>query len=78
MKINEITNAATSAIATDHHIESPPITAGRISTARSWNTRVRRNEIVAEIRPLLSAVKNPEAKIFSPAKRKDGAKSLKA
>ena len=30
------------------------------------NTRVRKNEIVAEIRPLLSAVKNDEPKILIP------------
>ena len=44
---------------------------GSISTAEIWNTSVRKNEISAEIRPLLSAVKKEEPKIDIPANRNE-------
>ena len=76
--MREIMNAASSEKATDHQMESPPIRDGNSSTARSWKTRVRRKEMMAETSPLLRAVKNPEANILSPARRKVGAKSRRA
>ena len=71
--MSEMMNAATSENATDHHMESPQIIPGNRITARSWNTRVRRKEMIAETSPLFRAVKNPEEKILSPARRKVGA-----
>ena len=68
--MTEIISAATSATQTAHQIPSTPKIAGRISTEPLWKTRVRRKDIAAETAPLLSAVKNPEAKILKPAKIK--------
>ena len=39
-------------------------------TAAHWNTRVRRNEISAEVRPSFRAVKKEEPKMASPENKK--------
>lgn len=49
-----------SAAAIEIHIPSIPRKAGSINTAAIWNTKVRKNEIRAEISPLLRAVKKDE------------------
>ena len=73
------TAAATSSAATmEIQIPSIPQISGKISTAAAWNTRVRRKEMRAEIRPLFSAVKKPEPNMAKPAKRKEKEKILKA
>ena len=55
-----------SAPTTASHTPLSPQINGRIKMNAIWKTRVRKNEITAEIRPLLSAVKNADAKIFIP------------
>lgn len=47
--------------------------SGRRSTAKTWNTSVREEEISAEVRPSLRAVKKPEPKMAKPEKRKEKA-----
>ena len=49
-----------SAIATAIHIPLIPKIAGSIRIAAIWKISVLRNEMVAEISPLLSAVKKAE------------------
>ena len=43
-----------------------------------WKIRVRKNEIAAEIAPLLSAVEKDDAKMLKPASKKLKEKSLNA
>ena len=57
---------------------STPQNRGKNITAAIWNTKVRRKEIAAETRPLLSAVKKEEPKIANPEKRKEKANIEKA
>ena len=68
--MREIMNAASSEKATDHQMASPPIRDGNRRTARSWKTRVRRKEMMAETSPLLRAVKKDEPNMPIPQKRK--------
>lgn len=42
---------------------------GRISSASVWITKVRRVEMIAEIFPLFSPVKNADPKILNPLNR---------
>ena len=63
--------AMTSAKMMEYQIPSIPNNNGSKSTARISNTRVRKNEIVAEIRALFRAVKKKEPKIAAPANRKE-------
>ena len=42
---------------------------GKIMTVEVWKTIVRKNEIIADTPPLLSAVKNDEPKMLKPANR---------
>ncbi len=72
-RITAISSAATMEI----QMPSIPQNTGKISTAETWNTNVRRNEIIAELRPSLRAVKKPEVKMENPISRKDRAKILK-
>ena len=44
---------------------------GRISTAATWKTSVRRKEMAADTPPLPRAVKKEEPKIANPEKRKE-------
>ena len=44
--------------------------SGKTSTAIIWNTSVLMNDMSADTRPLLSAVKNDEPNIAIPEKRK--------
>ena len=50
-------------------IPSTPMIKGRIKTNEIWNTSVRQKEMIAEIIPLLSAVKKEEPNIENPTKR---------
>ena len=62
---------SSSATITENHTPSSAVgnIIGRSITVEVWKTRVRRNEIIAETPPLLSAVKNDEPKMLYPAKR---------
>lgn len=71
-------NAHTSANATENHTPSSLKNIGRISTAASWNTSVRRNDTAAEIAPLFSAVKNDEHQMLKPESRNVNENSLNA
>ena len=62
--------AASSATTMDIQIPSSSNTSGNKITAAIWKTNVLKNDMTAEIRPLLSAVKNDEPKMAKPAKRK--------
>ena len=50
---------------------------GKINKLNTINTSVRQKEIIAEIRPLDKAVKNPEERILNPQNRKFMANSRK-
>ena len=63
----EITNANTSAAVIANQMPSSLNRIGSISTAATWNTSVRRKDMAAETAPLLSAVKNDDANMFTPA-----------
>ena len=43
----------------------------------TWNTKVRRKEMMAEVTPSLRAVKKPDPKMAKPMNRKDKAKMRK-
>ena len=58
---------------TDHQIPSIPQISGRIITVATWKTTVLKKATTAETRPLLRAVKKPEAKMLKPTKRKEKA-----
>ena len=66
-------SVSASATATASQIPSIPSTRGSVSTTATWNTSVRRNDIVADTIPLLSAVKNAEPKILKPLIRNETA-----
>ena len=68
MKIKVIKTAIASATTIDHQIPFPPQTRGKTITAATWKTSVLKNEIIAEIGPLFSAVKNDEPYIAKPEK----------
>ena len=51
------------------HTPLTPMKSGRTVTVTTWNKSNLEKEIVAEIRPLLRAVKKADAKIFTPARR---------
>ena len=53
-------------------------TSGSTSTANTWNTSVRKNEMAAEMAPLFSAVKNADAKMLNPHSRNENAYSFSA
>ena len=68
MQIIDTVAAANSATTTDTQMpfNAGEINKGKSNTAPIWKTRVRKNEIKAEIKPLFNAVKKPEPKIASP------------
>ena len=68
MQMAVTTKVSSSAKRTDDQIPSIAKKMGRIRTALTWNTRVRKNDIIAEIAPLLSAVNNADAKMFIPVR----------
>ena len=75
MKTNVIISARNSATTTESQI---PTTcklsgkrSGRTRTAITWKSRVLKNDISAEIGPLLSAVKKDEPKIAKPANKNE-------
>ena len=55
--------AINSATTTESQIPSRPISLGNKITAAIWKTMVRKKDIIAEIRPLFSAVKKDDPKI---------------
>ena len=59
-------SARISATSMEYHTPSSSKNIGSISTPSIWNTSVRKNEIAADARPLLSAVKKEEPKIQNP------------
>ena len=65
--------------ATGMAIQAPvmPRNLGRRRSAAVVNSRVLQKEMMAEVFPLDSAVKNPEDVMFNPLNRKLTAKSLK-
>ena len=77
-KVKEIIKAKTSATVIAHHIPSISKKIGRIITDAVWNTSALKNETVADIPPLLRAVKNEETNMLKPASRNEKEKSLKA
>ena len=60
---------ASSATVMAHQTPSKPKKRGKIKTAATSKTTVRRKEIAAETIPLFNAVKNEDAKILKPANR---------
>ena len=64
-------NAINSANTTDNQIPSTSKKRGNMSTAPTWNTNVLKKEIIAEISPLFSAVKNDEPKMLKPLNKKE-------
>ena len=66
MNITVIITAITSATTMDAQIPSRSKNMGIIKTAATWNKRVRRKEITAEVSPSFNAVKNPDPKIAKP------------
>ena len=60
---------ASSATVMAHQTPSKPKKRGKIKTAATSKTTVRRKEIAAETIPLFNAVKNEDAKILNPANR---------
>ena len=61
----------TSAATMDSQIPSSFQMSGKRSTAAIWNTSVRKNEMIAEVSPSPSAVKNDEPKIENPESRNE-------
>ena len=77
MKIAPSNTAINSATTTEIQIPSIPQINGSSIMDALWKSIVRRNEISAEVRPSLNAVKKPEANIPKPIKPKDSAKIRK-
>ena len=61
MSVAATRQVSASPMVTDSQMPSMPNSIGSTMTAATWKTRVRRNEMSAETRPLLSAVKKAEA-----------------
>ncbi len=70
--------AKNSARTMDTQIPSLPINNGRIKTAATWNTSVRRNDMIADTGPLFRAVKKDEVQIPKPENRKENEYTKKA
>ena len=70
--------ARASAATVESQMPSRPQSNGRISTARHWNTSVRRKEIRAEVNPSFRAVKKEEPKMAIPENRKEKENMAKA
>lgn len=69
INVTEIATAHNSATGNADHTPFMPINIGKISIAAHSKTSVLATEITAEILPLLSAVKSPDAKMFVPHNR---------
>ena len=67
--MTEMVVAKISAAVMAYQMPSTPNRSGSRRTEEVWKTSVRRKEMAAEMRPLLSAVKNEDAKILKPANR---------
>ena len=70
--------ANSSATMMDSHMPSNCHSNGKTNTATTWYNAVREKEMIADTKPLLSAVKNADAKIDTPAKTKEKEKIEKA
>ena len=72
MKKSPVTaTAITSAATIDHQIPFNPQIMGKIMTAATWITSVRRKAMAADVSPSLRAVKNEEPKIANPENRNE-------
>ena len=60
------TTANTSAPNIEYHIPSIPNILGNNNTHTAWNKNIRKKDMIADIKPLFSAVKNAEPKIEKP------------
>lgn len=71
MKVSVTANESSSATIIENQTPSIPDgnIRGKIMTVEVWKTIVRKNEIIADIPPLLSAVKKDEPKMLKPANR---------
>ena len=63
--------AITSATTIESQIPSIPKTAGSSITAAISNTSVRKNEIIADVRPSERAVKKEDPKMAKPANKNE-------
>ena len=63
-----------SATITALHIPLIPKNIGRMSREPTWNSRVRKNDMVADKIPLLSAVKNDEPRMEKPENKNENEK----
>ena len=72
-----ITRVRNSATGIASHAPVIPKNRGRVSRDSTINTRVRKNEMIADTRPLDRAVKKPEEAILKPLNRKLKAKIRK-
>lgn len=70
--------AIASAATMDIQIPSRAQNIGKIITVEHWNTMVRKNEINAEVRPSLRAVKKEELKMEKPDSKKEKENIVKA
>ena len=70
----ETIKAKISATIIESHIPFSPTSTGRIKIDADWNTRVRKKDMIAEMMPLLSAVKKPDPHIAIPEKRNENEK----
>ena len=61
----------------ESQIPETPKKVGRTEILITTNTKERRMEIIAEIFPLQTEVKNPDIKILIPQNKKQNEKSLK-
>ena len=68
----------TSAATIENQMPSSPQSCGKISSAATWNTSVRKKEISAEVRPSPSAVKKDEPKMEKPESRNENEKIANA
>ena len=78
MNIPAIRAAINSAKTADSHMPSISHSVGSKKINATWNITVLTKDSIAEIRPLLRAVKRAEPKIAIPQNKKDMEYSLKA
>ena len=70
--------ASSSATMMESQMPSSCHNNGNNNTATTWYNAVREKEMIAETKPLLSAVKNADAKIDTPANTKEKENMKKA
>ena len=69
---------ASSAATIESHTPSSSQNIGKIMTAATWKTSVLKNEMSADVRPSLKAVKKDEPNIENPENRNENEKILNA